>query len=151
MVAVVIKSPCTKGRASDQSVHAIGILGRPALYFCDDFISGSSGTASGSKGLINQIPSDDPSLITLYEHLDQIASQKGDFDKSLQWQQKLLSLKQQTITTDQKASSTVIKKLKRYPTGDTYDGQFLNDLYHGYGIYTWKIGNQCEGMWEKNR
>jgi len=52
MVAVVIKSPCTKVRALDQSVYAIGILGRPVLYLCNDFISGSSGTASGSKGLI---------------------------------------------------------------------------------------------------
>jgi hypothetical protein len=99
--------------------------------------------------LINQIPSDDPSLITLYEHLDQIASQKGDFDKSLQWQQKLLSLKQQA--TDPKTSSTVIKKLKRYPTGDIYEGEFKDDLYHGYGVYTWTNGNRYEGMWEKNR
>ncbi len=41
--------------------------------------------------------------------------------------------------------------MKRYPTGDTYDGEFLNDLYHGYGIYTWKNGNRYEGMWKNNR
>ncbi len=41
--------------------------------------------------------------------------------------------------------------MKKYPTDDTYDGEFLNDLYHGYRIYTWKNGNQYEEMWEKNR
>ncbi len=52
--------------------------------------------------LIKQLSSDDPFLITLYEDLDQIASQKGDFDKSLQYQMKLLSLKQSnsSIATD---------------------------------------------------
>jgi hypothetical protein len=51
MVAILIKLPCTKGSAPDQSVQTIGILGRPVLYFCGDFISGSSGSASGGKGL----------------------------------------------------------------------------------------------------
>ena len=99
--------------------------------------------------LISQIPSNDLSLITLYEALDQIASQKRDFDKSIQWQQKILALKQPTI--DPKPSSTVVKKLKRYPTGDMYEGEFINDLYHGYGIHTWKNGNRYEGMWKNNR
>jgi hypothetical protein len=41
--------------------------------------------------------------------------------------------------------------LKKYPTGDIYEGEFKDDLYHGYGVYTWTNGNRYEGMWEKNR
>jgi len=51
MVTVVIKFLCTKGSAPDRSAHTVGILGRPILYFCGNFISSSSGTASGYKGL----------------------------------------------------------------------------------------------------
>jgi len=53
MNTVVIKLPCKKCGAPDRSAHTIGILGRPVLYFYGNFISGSSQTASGSKGLIN--------------------------------------------------------------------------------------------------
>ena len=51
MVTVVIRILCTKGSVPDRSAHSIGILGRTVLYFCGDFISGSSGTVSGYKGL----------------------------------------------------------------------------------------------------
>ena len=51
MVTVVIRILCTKGSVPDRSAHSIGILGRTVLYFCGDFISGSSRTASGYKGI----------------------------------------------------------------------------------------------------
>jgi hypothetical protein len=44
--------------------------------------------------LIKQLSFDDHFLIILYENLDHIVPQKGDFDKSLQCQLKLLLLKQ---------------------------------------------------------
>ena len=64
--------------------------------------------------LIKEVPSDHPSLITLYEELDHIALQKGDFDQSLQWQQKLLSLKQQTDETTK--SHSKLSRSKLYST-----------------------------------
>ena len=109
--------------------------------------------------LINQLSSNDPSLINLYEELDHIASQQGYFDQSLQWQHKLLLLKQQFIqkpslnselSQSSKVSEIVVKKLKKYPTGDVYDGEFVNGFYHGYGIYNWTNGDRYEGMWENN-
>lgn len=111
--------------------------------------------------LINQLPSDDPSLIHLYENLAQIASQQKQFDKSMQWQRKLLSLKQQSVQSPplnegisfqpSSCSEDVVKKSKKYPSGDVYDGEFVNGLYHGYGIYSWINGDRYEGMWKNNR
>src|SRR5689334_22893694 len=51
MITVVIKLPCTQGSEPDRSAHTVGILGWPVLYFYGDFISGSSGTSVGGKGL----------------------------------------------------------------------------------------------------
>ncbi|CAF1057857.1 unnamed protein product [Adineta ricciae] len=114
---------------------------------------------------MHQLSSDDPDLIDVYEDLAVIASQTGDFNQSLQWQKKLLSLRQ-TIpnvvkvnnserthhSNDSAQSSTArVRECRNYPSGDAYDGEFLNDLYHGYGIYTWENGDRYEGMWEHNR
>ena len=54
MTTVVTKLPCAKDSAPDRSAHTIGILGTPILYFCGGFISSSSGTAVGGKGLIDE-------------------------------------------------------------------------------------------------
>ncbi|CAF1085804.1 unnamed protein product [Adineta ricciae] len=113
---------------------------------------------------IHQLSSDNPDLIDVYEDLAVIASQTGDFDQSLQWQKKLLSL-QQTIpniakvnnserthySNDSPQSSTErVRECRNYPSGDVYDGEFLNELYHGHGIYTWENGDRYEGMWKHN-
>lgn len=110
--------------------------------------------------LINELSSNHPSLIDLYEELDCIALQQGHFDQSLQWKCKLLLLKQQfsqnpavndELSPPANLSEIVVKKTKKYPTGDVYEGEFVNGLYHGYGIYTWTNGNRYEGMWKNNR
>ena len=110
--------------------------------------------------MINQLPPNDPSLIHLYQNVDQIASQQGQFDKSLQCQKKLLSFKQQSVQSPAlnagllsqplKRSENVVKKSKKYPSGDVYDGEFVNGLFHGYGIYSWINGDRYEGMWKNN-
>jgi hypothetical protein len=55
MVTLVTGLTCAKNCAPDRSAHTIGILGRSILYFCGSFISGSSGTVSGGKGLKRRI------------------------------------------------------------------------------------------------
>jgi hypothetical protein len=37
----------------------------------------------------------------------------------------------------------------RYANGDVYEGEFLDDLYHGLGKYTFRASGQCfEGYYE---
>ena len=43
--------------------------------------------------LLNELPSTDPLLGNLYEDLGEVASQLGEFNKSIQWYQKALTLK----------------------------------------------------------
>ena len=33
----------------------------------------------------------------------------------------------------------------RFPDGNEYDGDFVNDQYHGIGIYTWPDGTKYTG------
>jgi hypothetical protein len=42
---------------------------------------------------LKELPSNDPLLTSLYEDLTKLAAQKGDYDMSVQWRQKLLELK----------------------------------------------------------
>ncbi len=51
MVAGITLRVCTRNRVLDRSAYITGILGLPVVYLCDYFISGSSGTAMGGKGL----------------------------------------------------------------------------------------------------
>jgi len=45
--------------------------------------------------LLNQLPSNDPLLVDLYEDLAKLTSQMGNLDKSMEWRQKLLTFKEQ--------------------------------------------------------
>ena len=45
---------------------------------------------------LNEILPDDPSLPDMYEELVQITSQKGDYDKSVEWQKKKLEIENST-------------------------------------------------------
>ena len=45
---------------------------------------------------LKQISSNDPQRGDLYEDLAKIASQSGDFDKSMEWHQKSIEFKQNT-------------------------------------------------------
>lgn len=47
-------------------------------------------------------------------------------------------------------SQTITKRLV-YPTGDVYEGETLNNLYHGIGVYAWRNGDRYEGAWANNR
>lgn len=37
--------------------------------------------------------------------------------------------------------------VKIWPNGDRYNGQYLNDLRHGFGVYEWANGDRYEGLW----
>ncbi|CAF2759184.1 unnamed protein product [Rotaria sp. Silwood2] len=50
--------------------------------------------------LLQEIPSNDPSRRSLYADLSQIASQQGDYDKSVWWRQKSLEMKEQATTSN---------------------------------------------------
>ncbi|CAF4134058.1 unnamed protein product, partial [Adineta steineri] len=58
--------------------------------------------------LLQELPSDDPLLSSLYEDLGELASQTGDFDMSVQWHQKSLTIKNKNQLT----ANPVIKKIK---------------------------------------
>ncbi|CAF4770404.1 unnamed protein product [Rotaria sp. Silwood1] len=49
--------------------------------------------------LLEQLPSNDPSRGSIYEDLGKLSSQTGDYDKSVQWHQKSLALKNQNKLT----------------------------------------------------
>ena len=37
----------------------------------------------------------------------------------------------------------------KYPNGDVYEGEWTNNVLHGYGKYTWNNeGRSTEGMWK---
>jgi hypothetical protein len=38
-----------------------------------------------------------------------------------------------------------------YATGNTYEGQWANDLKHGKGKFTWKEGNKYNGDYFKDK
>ncbi|CAF0904747.1 unnamed protein product [Adineta steineri] len=44
---------------------------------------------------LKQLPSNDPLHISLYEDLGELASQRGDYDMSIKWRQKLLTFKKE--------------------------------------------------------
>ncbi|CAF4097165.1 unnamed protein product [Adineta steineri] len=47
--------------------------------------------------LLKQLPSDDPLHISLYEDLGKLASQRGAYDMSMKWRQKLLTFKEENL------------------------------------------------------
>ena len=36
-------------------------------------------------------------------------------------------------------------------SGETYKGEWLNDLKNGYGTYKFKNGNKYKGIWKNNK
>ena len=34
-----------------------------------------------------------------------------------------------------------------YKNGRSYEGDYVNDKKHGYGVYTWENGSTFEGSW----
>lgn len=103
--------------------------------------------------LLGQLSHDDPLRLNVYEDLADIALRKGDLDENISWQKKILSLKSILSANEHQTTSSLQtnKKRKVYSTGDEYEGEFVNGLFHGYGVYKWKNGDRYEGMWEKNR
>jgi len=61
--------------------------------------------------LLEQLPSSDPLLSSLYEDLGKLASQTGDYDMSMQWHQKSLAIKNKNQLTD----NSISKYIEREP------------------------------------
>jgi len=38
-----------------------------------------------------------------------------------------------------------------YSNGNTYEGNWLNNQYNGFGTYTWSDGSYYVGEWFKNK
>jgi len=60
---------------------------------------------------LNEFLPHDVMLNALYEDLADITSQKGDYNTSIQWQQKLLAIKEQTATTSSINNEETIKTI----------------------------------------
>ena len=41
--------------------------------------------------------------------------------------------------------------VKRFASGDEYRGEYQNDHRHGYGVYTWANQDKYEGFWNESR
>ena len=52
------------------------------------------------RRLLSDLPSNDPSLSTLYQRLGMVANAKGEYDTSLEWYQKSLEIKMRTCPSD---------------------------------------------------
>ncbi|CAF1424083.1 unnamed protein product [Rotaria sordida] len=72
------------------------------------------------KRLLNELPSNNQLRCNLYEDLGKIASQKGDYDMSIQWYQKALEVPKQNISTDTKWKQRGISIVKENSAGITY-------------------------------
>ncbi|CAF4777596.1 unnamed protein product, partial [Rotaria sp. Silwood2] len=64
--------------------------------------------------LLEEISPNDPSLRNLYADLSLIASQQGDYDKSVQWRQKSLEIKEQAAEPNSNKKGKVIKIICRF-------------------------------------
>ena len=42
------------------------------------------------------------------------------------------------------------RAMAHYPNGDTYDGQYINGIREGYGVYRYANGEKYEGEWHLN-
>jgi hypothetical protein len=50
--------------------------------------------------LLDELPMNDPLRAILCESLSEMASQQGDYDKSIQWHKKFVEIEGQTVSTD---------------------------------------------------
>ncbi|CAF0738460.1 unnamed protein product [Adineta steineri] len=103
--------------------------------------------------LLQELPSSDPLLSSLYEDLGELASQTGDYDMSVQWHQKFLAIRnknQLTVNpTIKKTNNSIGKSLifnhidintkwKQHGitiAGGNGQGNQLNQLHWPTGIY----------------
>ncbi|CAF0749647.1 unnamed protein product [Adineta steineri] len=58
--------------------------------------------------LINEIPSNDPILIKLYEDLGDITSHKGDYDASIQWYNKALEIREKNPSFNSEKNTKIV-------------------------------------------
>ncbi|CAF0790317.1 unnamed protein product [Adineta steineri] len=94
------------------------------------------------KRLLNELPSNDPLLSSLYEDLGELASQTGDYDMSIQWHQKYLEVKKQNELLFQNNSNITNNCIgvRWKQEGITVAGgngrdDNLNQLSHPVGIF----------------
>ncbi|CAF1099350.1 unnamed protein product [Adineta steineri] len=99
--------------------------------------------------LLQELPSSDPLLSSLYEDLGELASQTGDYDISVQWHQKSLAIKTKNQLTVNKTNNSIEQsvllnhinidtKWKQYGitiAGGNGRGNQLNQLSLPQGIY----------------
>ena len=43
------------------------------------------------------------------------------------------------------------KGIFTWPNGDTYEGEYKDDIRNGFGIYKYKDGNRYEGEWKNDQ
>ncbi|CAF0847220.1 unnamed protein product [Adineta steineri] len=102
---------------------------------------------------LKQLPPNDPLYISLYEDLGKLASQRGDYDMSVKWCQKLLACKEENSLTinvsTNKTNNSIAQSLilnhinintkwKQHGitiAGGNGRGNQLNQLDHPRGIY----------------
>lgn len=58
-------------------------------------------------------------------------------------QERLLS--QTTTNGAEVGSHAIVKKILTFPSGETYEGETQNSIFHGHGVLKWPNGNKHEG------
>jgi tetratricopeptide (TPR) repeat protein len=64
--------------------------------------------------LLDELPMNNPSRGILYENLSEMASQQGDYDKSIQWHKKSVEIEEQTVSTDNTNLGTTSSTLSKF-------------------------------------
>ena len=81
------------------------------------------------------------------EQTEVLRSSKQTFNKQT-YKQKIVSKKQMSEFFDGEWENSIFMSgLWRVQTGDSYNGQFQNWLFHGNGTYIWGDGESYEGEW----
>ncbi|CAF1396320.1 unnamed protein product [Adineta steineri] len=93
--------------------------------------------------LLQELPSNEPLLSSLYEDLGELASQRGDYDMSVQWHQKSLAIKNKNQLT---VDPTIKKTNNSVGQSSLVNHININTKWKQYGITTAGINGRGDQL-----
>ena len=85
---------------------------------------------------------------TLEEMVTRLAKENEVKDKEIQSLKTKLTSYQSQTNSD---SGSLEPKKKYMKNGDIYEGDMIDGIFHGYGVYTWDDGDVYEGLWDHGK